>query len=263
MNPLNQRSSFLSSIVTGLVGWNGLIIVVALILGYSISPWFLLLLGSSLAIIQVIILRVLFFILHLHKSIVYGCIWGLISSLPLFWVYFSYFDTSLQNDFWVWLVVFSFIGTSVGGYLSYFYIDDQEINTSFIENDDVDYGRDAHWLEPFAFGAFSYLLVFFPGSITLGVYVFIIGAIVGVVSAALSHFSPDKWKNNFFSLFFLIAFLGGASGIVSGFLFRMYSGELYLNHYFLGAASGILTFLVTFIRGRVLAKKEQALQLTK
>ena len=67
--------------------------------------------------------------------------------------------------------------------------------------------RDAHWLEPFAFGAAAYLVVLAPRTLDLAVYAFLVGAIAGVFAAGASHFSPDRWKERTQGLILLVAFL--------------------------------------------------------
>src|SRR5205085_11201905 len=84
---------------------------------------------------------------------------------------------------WICVAAGAFIGGNVGLYLAYFHQDDRKIEAA-----GRDYGRDAHWLDPFAYGAAAYLLAFLPASVALGVSAFAVGAMVGVVAAATSHF---------------------------------------------------------------------------
>ncbi len=76
----------------------------------------------------------------------------------------------------------------MGAFLSYFYRDDRKIEENFEDKNNISYGRDAHWLDPFIYGALSYLIVFFPHSIELAIFSIIIGSFVGVVAAGVSHF---------------------------------------------------------------------------
>lgn len=258
MNPLQQRSSWASSIVTALVGWLGFVFIGPLMFGFKMAPGIQVALAVSSAIVQVIILRSLFFVLQMHRHILIGAFWGLVSVLLMYYIT-SIIYPPLKDHAFAWMLNYAYIGTPVGGFLSYFYIDDKKIfDATGGQQPDTNFGRDAHWLEPFAFGAAAYLLVCFPfAHFDLTINTLIVGAISGVAAAGASHFSPDKWKKSIVLLAIIIIGLGGVQGFITGFLLRSYADELYANYLILGAASGILTYLMTFARGRQLAAKEE------
>jgi len=87
-------------------------------------------------------------------------------------------------------------------------------------------------------------------------FVFLVGAMSGVFAAGASHFSPDKWKQSFIVLAIIILGLGSLQGWLTGFLFRAYAEQLYTNNLVHGIAGGVITYLMTFLRGRQLANKE-------
>jgi hypothetical protein len=254
--PLKQRSSWFSSIATSLIGWNGFFIIMALALGYVVPASSLFLMGSVAALLQVIVLRSAFFLLRMNKSLSIGFFWGTVTGGLIVLIEAS-FSRMIQDHILIWVLNGAYIGFAVGGFLSYFYRDDQRIKntSSSIMNKDMDYGRDAHWLEPFLFGAISYWLVFLPRSIDLAVYIAIVGAMSGVVAAGTSHFSPDSWKQSFW-IFPAILLAGSLQGLITGLLFRQYADSLLLPHLLAGAAAGGLTYLMTFLRGRTLSRRE-------
>lgn len=261
MNPFKQRSSLPSSILTGLVGWLGFMFVGPLIFGFTAPPLWLFLVGLISALAQVLFLRLSFFILQMQRHILVGAFWGLATVIVMYFIT-SYLYPGMKAHNFYWILIYAYIGAPIGGFLSYFYKDDKKI---FDENGgqhpDTDFGRDAHWLEPFGFGAIAYLIVFFPFThFDATINVFIVGAISGVAAAGASHFSPDKWKYSLSSILLIILVMGTLQGLVTGLLLRSYSQELYANYLILGIGGGILTYLITFIRGRQLAIKEAATQ---
>ena len=255
LSAFKQRSSWASSFATGLVGWNGLSILALLGFGYRLHILNIILTGSFVAILQVILLRILFFLLGLQKGLHYGAVWGILSGsacglLAHSLTRFPTGDATLITGF------SGFFGMAVGIFLSYFYRDDlQKVEDTKNSQGEVDFGRDAHWLEPFGFGAFIYLLVYLPSDFNLAAYVFIVGAMSGVYAAGASHFSPDSWKEKNWMLF-LVFLGGGVQGLAMALLFRQYQDLLWFNYIFLGIISSAITYLVTFLRGRSLAKKE-------
>jgi hypothetical protein len=257
MNPFKQRSSIPSSIVTSLVGWVGFIFVGPLIFGFPVSALHLFILGVCSALVQVAILRIGFFVFQMQRHILVGAFWGLITAVAMYYIT-RQFDIELKNHHLAWVLIYAYIGAPVGAFLSYFYIDDKKIfdeNNSQPQN--TNYGRDAHWLEPFGFGAMAYVIVFLPfAGIDVFVNVFIVGAISGVFAAGASHFSPDSWKQSYATLAIIILVVGGIQGFLTGLLLRSYSEAFYANHLILGVGSGVLTYLMTFARGRQLAGKE-------
>ncbi|HMS52671.1 MAG: hypothetical protein IPI59_05820 [Sphingobacteriales bacterium] len=257
MNPFKQRSSFPSSIVTGLVGWIGFIFIGSLIFGFKVPSEILLLLGLASALVQTVFLRLTFFVLRMHKHILIGAFWGLVTAVGIFYAT-TVFYSNLKTHQLYWLIIYAYIGAPVGAFLSYFYIDDKKIFDAVDgQKSAPDFGRDAHWLEPFGFGAIAYLLAFFPfAHFDLTVNVFLVGAMSGVFAAGASHFSPDKWKQSFIVLAIIILGLGSLQGWLTGFLFRAYAEQLYTNNLVHGIAGGVITYLMTFLRGRQLANKE-------
>ena len=239
--------------MTGLVGWSSFSIIVPLAFGYSGAPWPVLKIAVILAILQVLILRLAFFPLRLDRGLVNGVLWGGLTGALLIWTGRK-FSPLLSERPVLWLANGAYIGMAVGAFLSYFYRDDREIE-EHAEGQSPKYGRDAHWLEPFAFGALAYLLAFLPASPGLALYVLVVGAFSGVFAAGASHFSPDRWKND--RLMLLVIFAGGALvGMLSSLLFRQFAGEFRGRYWVLGAIAGFLTYLSTFLRGRALARQE-------
>ena len=257
MNPFKQRSSFPSSILTGLIGWIGFIFIGPLIFGFKASAATLFLLGFAAALVQVIFLRLAFFVLQMQRHILVGAFWGLATSIGIYFAS-TIFYPDLKEHQLHWLLIYAYIGAPVGSFLSYFYIDDKKIfDATGGQKPDTNFGRDAHWLEPFGFGAIAYLIAFFPfAHFDLTFNVFIVGAMSGVFAAGASHFSPDKWKQSFVLISLIIIGLGCFQGFLFGLLFRSYDDQLYTHYIVHGIIGGVLTYLMTFVRGRQLASKE-------
>lgn len=256
MNPFRKRSSLPSSFVTGLVGWVCFMFVGILIFNIPVSSVTILIIAVATAIIQVIILRTLFFVFRMQKHILIGAFWGLLSAIGLYFIT-EYLYPVLKGQRLYWLIIYLYIGAPVGAFLSYFYRDDQKILSDSDKGDEETYGRDAHWLEPFVFGAIAYLVAFLPfENSDLTVKVLFIGAITGVFAAGSSHFSPDKWKHSIPGIILIIAGLGSLFGVLTGILFRPYASYLLFSPIIHGLVAGILTFLLTFLRGKQLAIKE-------
>lgn len=252
---LGRRSSWPSSLVTSLVGWISFSIIVPLAFGYSGLPWPLLLIAIVMAIVQVLILRSAFFLLGMDRGLWVGTLWGGLTGALLIWIGARFFPLLRERPF-LWLANGIYIGMAVGAFLSYFYRDDREIEVSAQQRgQSPQYGRDAHWLEPFAFGALAYLIAFLPRSPGFAFYVFVVGAFAGVFAAGSSHFSPDRWKGSKLMLLLILA-VGSLLGVVSSLLFRQFAGEFRGHYWLLGAIAGFLTYLSTFLRGRSLAKRE-------
>jgi len=257
MNAFQQRSSWPSSLLTGLLGWIGWIFIGPLIFGIEADFYMQSILAISSAIIQIISLRILFFALRMHRGIAIGIFWGALSALGLYAVASGIYPP-LATDRLYWVLIYLYIGAPIGGFLSYFYRDDLKIHASNPENDQHAYGRDAHWLEPFGFGVVAYLIAFHPfGPVQLLINVIITGAVSGIAAAGASHFSPDSWKRSYLLLGILIIVLGTAQGAVTGLLFRNCEPHSITNFIQKGIAGGIITYLITFLRGRQLAFKEE------
>jgi len=252
---LERRSSWPSSFVTGLVGWSSFSIIVPLAFGYSGAPWPVLKIAVVMAIVQVLILRLAFFPLRLNRGLQIGALWGGVTGALLIWMGRKFFPLLSERPI-VWLANGAYIGMAVGAFLSYFYRDDREIEQHAAHpGQNPKYGRDAHWLEPFVFGALAYLLAFLPASPGLALYVFVVGAFSGVFAAGASHFSPDRWKNSRIMLALIFA-AGSLVGMLSSLLFRQFAAELRGRYWVMGAIAGFLTYLSTFLRGRSLARQE-------
>ena len=150
-----------------------------------------------------------------------------------------------------------YIGSAVGIFLRYFYRDDRRIESE-AAGQPIDYGRDAHWLEPFFFGAVAYLVAFLPRSFSLAVIILVIGAMSGVVAAGVSHFFVFTVSRRSLLPIIVSILVGVSQGVISGLLFRPFAGELLLHPLVHGAIAGSLTYLMTAVRGRTLASKEVA-----
>lgn len=252
-----QRSSIPSSFLTGIIGWIGFIFIGPLVFGFRVPSEVLFLLGLGSAIVQVSLLRLTFFALQMQRHIAIGAIWGLVTAIALYFITVPLYSELKENQLY-WLLIYGYIGAPVGAFLSYFYIDDKKIfDASGGQKPDTNFGRDAHWLEPFAFGVLGYLIAFFPfNDLDLAVNVFIVGAMSGVFAAGASHFSPDKWKSSVITITLIMLVIGGIKGALSGLLFRTFTDELAYHHLLHGMAGGILTYIMTFLRGRQLAVKE-------
>lgn len=250
---LQQRSSWLSSLVTGLIGWNGLTIIVALAFAYagSLTPLFLL--ATASALIQVVVLRTLFLPLRMDKGVLVGACWGAVMGGLLAAVAGLAFEPARQHAL-LTLLTDLYIGAPVGAFLAYFYRDDRRIEeAAHRAGRPIDYGRDGHWLDPFVYGALSYVVVFWPRSLDLALCALVVGSFIGVVAAGVSHFFLSYWENRAWTI--PVAGLAGlVVGTASGFLFRNVS--LYASHWSVGAAAGLVTFLVTATMGRKFAMWE-------
>lgn len=256
IGPLKQRSSWPSSLLTGLIGWNGFFIILALAFGDTGSAGTLFILASAAALAQVIVLRLLFFNLRLERGVAAAVFWGGLSGALAVIVEMRATDIFANHPV-IWLSNAIYIGIAVGLFLRYFYRDDRRIESEAIKNDQrLDYGRDAHWLEPFVFGAVGYLIAFVPRSSNLAATVLIIGAMSGVIAAGVSHFLIFTTSRRSLLPILLGVVAGAAQGALSGLLFRPFAAELLLSPLVQGAVAGILTYLMTTTRGRALAREE-------
>lgn len=232
--------------------------IFALILGESRSAGQLFVLATIAAVAQVVFLRLLFFALRLDRSIPAAVICGGLTGLAAVLAERQFMKLFELHPF-VWMFNGIYIGVAVGLFLRYFYRDDRRIETEATSAQRaVDYGRDAHWLEPFVFGAVAYLLAFFPHSFWLAVIVLVIGAMSGVVAAGVSHFFIFAAARTSFLPVLLSITVGIIQGALSGLLFRAFASELLFSPLIHGAIAGGLTYLLTALRGRSLATTELA-----
>lgn len=258
IGPLKRRSSWPSSFVTGLIGWNGFFIILAVILGDLRSTGEIVVLATSAAIAQVLVLRLLFFVLRLDRSMLAGGISGGVTAAIAMFVVMR-MTTIFDAHPILWMLNAVYIGIAVGLFLSYFYRDDRRIEGEVAASGKpVDYGRDANWLEPFFFGAVAYLIAFVPRSFDLAVIVAVIGAVSGVVAAGVSHFFVfSSSRRSIVPVLFCVV-AGAVQGALSGLLFYSFADNLFLSPIVHGAIAGGLTYLMTAIRGRSLANSELA-----
>lgn len=261
-NVLKRRSSLPSSFLTGLIGWVGFMVIVGMIirLAFGDAPpagW-LLTVGALAAVAQVLVLRLGFFPLGLDRRMTAGAVWGgatggAIIALAI------YLSPTLREHYVIWALNGIYVGVAVGLFLSYFHRDDRRIEAeAAAAGRPVDYGRDAHWLEPFAFGAAAYLLSFVPRSADVAASALVVGAMSGVVAAGVSHFFLNATARDSILPLLLSLLAGVTHGAASGLLFRPYQDELLFHRLAHGAVAGALTYLATSARGRTLARREAA-----
>lgn len=256
IGPLKRRSSWPSSFVTGLIGWNGFFVILAVILGEMTSAGTIFLLATAAAIAQVLILRLLFIPLRLDRSMLAGALWGGVTGAVAVVVEMQ-FTRALDSHPVLWVLNAAYIGIAVGLFLVYFNRDDRRIeNEAASSGKQVDYGRDANWLEPFFFGAVAYLVGFVPASFDLAVIVLVIGAVSGVVAAGVSHFFIFTAPRRSVWPVLLCVLAGAVQGGLSGLLFQQFETSLFFSPLIHGAVAGSLTYLTTAIRGRSLAAGE-------
>jgi hypothetical protein len=255
MKALHKRSSFPAGMVTGLVGWNGFVVLAALLMGWRGAPWALFGLASLTGMAQVALLWPSFYLrLRLDRgTVARGALWGALSGTALFAPWLAV--TGLAEHAAAWLAVAAYTGAPVGAFLAYFFRDDARLASEVPSS--VGSGRDAHWLEPFVYGAGVFAVVRLPRSVNATVYTLLVGALTGVVAAGVSHFTPDAWKGSTGRVLALCA-LGGGIGLAGGFSLRHHLATALVT----GPGAGALTLLVTLLRGQALAAKERAGALT-
>jgi hypothetical protein len=260
IGPLKQRSSWPSSFVTGLIGWIGFFIIVAVLVGEANSAGTFFLLACVAAIAQVLVLRLLFFVLRLDRSMIAGAVWGGVTGVALILAE-SRVTGIFNSHLIIWLLDAAYIGIAVGLFLCYFHRDDgRKAKEAASRGRPVDYGRDAHWLEPFFFGAVAYLVAFLPSSFSMAAIILVVGAVSGVVAAGVSHFFIFTVARKSVWPIVLAIAVGSIQGAISGLLFRQFAAGLFLSPFVHGAIAGSLTYLMTAIRGRYLADKEVLLE---
>ena len=256
IGPLKRRSSWASSLVTGLIGWNGFFIIVGATMGLARQAGTLFILATLAAVAQIVFLRLLFFALRLNRRMLAGAVWGGLTGVAAMLVEMrvtKIFDPHRL----IWMGNGAYIGIAVGLFLCYFYRDDRRIEEAAAEKGTpVDYGRDAHWLEPFVFGAVAYLLAFVPTSFHLAVNLLVVGAMSGVVAAGVSHFFLFSTARRSILPLLMSIIAGAVQGAISGLLFRSFASDLFFSPVLHGAAAGVLTYVMTALRGSSLAGSE-------
>ncbi|HEY7376294.1 MAG TPA: hypothetical protein VIF57_29295 [Polyangia bacterium] len=251
-----RRSSWSSSFVTALIGWNGFATVAALAFGRAPQLGSLLPVASACAVLQVLALRARLRLARRPGGVAAGAIAGAASALVLAAAAAARV-ADLGRHPVVTLLVAAYIGAPVGAFLSYFRADDARIEASArAHGRAVDYGRDAHWLDPFAYGAAAYLAVFVPRAFWSGAGAAIVGAMVGVVAAGVSHFFLARLRNAPITIP-IAAVAGALLGAVTGLLLRAV-GRTPLPAPAAGALAGMVCFAITAAVGHRQARRERA-----
>jgi len=253
---LKRRSSWPSSFVTALIGWNGFATIAALAFGRAALLPRLLAIAIGCAMLQVLALRARLRFARRPDGLVGAAIAGTVSALLLSLAAMSCVG-DLNRHRVVTLLVAAYIGAPVGVFLSYFRRDDARIAAAArAQARPVDYGRDAHWLDPFAYGAVAYLVVFAPGAAWSGLTAAIVGAMVGVVAAGVSHFFLARFDNAPVTIP-IAAVAGMPLGALTGWLLRT-GGPSAVSETLRGVVAGALCFAITAAVGRRLAVRERA-----
>ncbi len=253
---LSRRSSWPSSFVTAVIGWNGFATVAALAFGRAPLLPSLLPVATTCAVLQVLALRLRLRFARRPDSLAGGAIAGAATAILLAVAAVAWLGELAAHPA-VTLLVAAYIGAPIGVFLSYFRRDDARIeDTARAQGRAVDYGRDAHWLDPFVYGALVYLAVFVPRALWFGASAAIVGAMVGVVAAGVSHFFLARFDNAPITI--PIAALAGAPlGAATGLLLRA-GAHPPLPATVAGALAGAACFAITAVVGRRLAARERA-----
>ncbi|MFZ5471357.1 MAG: hypothetical protein ACOZIN_18190 [Myxococcota bacterium] len=255
IGPFKRRSSWPSSFATGLIGWVGFGIIVPAALGYTHSMVKLAALAAAGATAQVVLLRLAFSFLRMERSVLAGALWGGVSAAAIVAVGVAFIEV-LKSHPGVALATGAYVGVPVGAFLSYFHRDDRRIEAAArAAGGPVDYGRDAHWLDPFVYGAVCYVIAFLPRSTNVAMVAAAVGMIVGVTAAGVSHFILSRWQNAPWTLP-VASLIGAAFGVPTGLALRTHADALWLPPWASGATAGALTFFVTAVVGRALARRE-------
>ncbi len=216
-------------------------------------------LGTAAAILEILVLRSLFFVLRLDRSMLAGAFWGGLIGGAIVIAEMQITQIFAAHQV-IWIANGVYIGIAVGLFLCYFYRDDRRIEGEAKERGrSVDYGRDAHWLEPFVFGVIAYLIGFVPTTFNLAVNVAVVGAMSGVVAAGVSHFFVFSIPRKSVVMPVILSVIAGAvQGALTGLLFRSFAAGLLGSPLVHGAVAGSLTYLMTSLRATQLAGKEFA-----
>ncbi|HET6993090.1 MAG TPA: hypothetical protein VFJ43_17280, partial [Bacteroidia bacterium] len=105
MNPFSQRSSIPSSIVTGLVGWVGFFFIGPLLYGFKVPSEILFLIAVASALVQVLIMRVLFFVLQMQRHFLIGAFWGTALAIGMYYATKPFFVDLQSNEFF-WILIY-------------------------------------------------------------------------------------------------------------------------------------------------------------
>jgi hypothetical protein len=256
--PLRRRSSWPSSFVTALIGWNGFATVAALAFGRAPLLPAVLQAASACAVLQVLALRA---VLRFGgpAGVAGGAFAGAATALALVPLAVARVP-ALAVHLAVAAAVAGYIGAPVGAFLAYFRRDDARIEAAARgRGAPIDYGRDAHWLDPFAYGAAAYLAVFLPAafwSFSFWLATAMVGAMVGVVAAGVSHFFLSRFDNAPATIP-IAAIAGAPLGAATGWLLRA-GVHAAVAGPIAGAVAGALCFAITAAVGRRLAAREGA-----
>jgi hypothetical protein len=252
---LMRRSSWPSSFATALIGWNGFTTVGALAFDRAPLLGALLPIASAVAVIQVVALRAGLHFARRTRGLVGGAIAGAVTALLLGAGAMARAPDLARHPV-ITLLVAAYIGAPVGVFLSYFRRDDARIEAAAAaQGRPIDYGRDAHWLDPFAYGAAAFLVLFVPRDLRASVSTAVVGAMVGVVAAGVSHFFLSRLDNAPVTIP-IAAVAGIPLGAASGLLLRA-AAHPPLPAPIAGVLAGVLCFAITATVGRRLAARER------
>jgi uncharacterized membrane protein HdeD (DUF308 family) len=106
----------------------------------------------------------------------------------------------------------------------------------------------------------AYGLAFLPRSRDLLVAALVVGAMSGVVAAGVSHFFLFAGSRSSLWPLLLSLIAGALQGAATGFLFRRYADQLFFSFLVHGIIAGVLTYLMTALRGKALAQREVSYQ---
>jgi hypothetical protein len=253
---LRRRSSWPSTLLTALIGWNGFATVGALAFGRGRMLPALLPVVSVCAVVQVLALRARLRLMPSVGGLWAGGIAGAVSAWMMMPAVMALVPDLARHPI-ITLAIAAYIGAPVGIFLSYFRRDDARIAAAAqARGAAIDYGRDAHWLDPFVYGALAYLGVFLPTALWSGVTIAVVGAMVGVVAAGLSHFFLARFANAPFTIP-VAAVAGAPLGAATGWLLRPAERAPW-SPLLAGTLAGVVCFAFTAAVGRRLAAREGA-----
>jgi hypothetical protein len=108
--------------------------------------------------------------LRLDRGILNGVLWGGLTGGLIVGGEIAIFP-DVRGHPYIALIAGIYIGMAVGAFLSYFYTDDRKIEfEAQAAGKPVDYGRDAHWLDPFVYGAVAYVVTLVPSTVNLAIW---------------------------------------------------------------------------------------------